>query len=755
MLGRDPGRDTAGSGGAAPLDRVSLLHPVLFALEHALGRLWMSFGIEPAAFLGYSLGEYVAACLAGVLELEDALAVVAERARLVEEAAGGGPAGAMLAIPEGEETLRTRLGPDLSVAAVNGPAMTVVAGPAEAVAELEQRLVSAGVAGRRLPARHAFHTPALEPCAAPLAETLARVDLRPPRVPVVSNVSGTWLADAEATDPGYWARHLVSPVRFGAGLSTLLGARHRAFVEIGPGQGLGSLVVQQSEAESAGGPVVVPSLPAAFDGRDDVELLLRSLSRLWLAGVTPGDGLWAGEARRRVHLPTYPFERRRFWIDPPARTGDDPDAAPATPPAGEDRGAARIASVHDRPRVGTPYAEPATELERRVAEAWGEVLGIRRPGAHDDFFELGGNSLIVPQVLLRVRQSLALDHDLPVQALLQSPTVSSFARTLERMADEGPGAVPGSEAVDLWAESELEPEVRPAGETALPLRPERPTAVLLTGGTGFFGAFLLERLLQATSGRVYCLVRAEDREAGRARLEQALRGYGLWYPELAERIEPVPGDLTRPGLGLDPTVRDELATTVEAVYHAGAWVNFTYPYRTLAPANVDGTREALRFAATGAPKPFHFVSSIAVFAPGSLGPGGIAYEDSPLEATEGLFSGYAETKWVAERLVAEAGRRGLPVTVHRPGVIGGSARTGAGNPRDLVWNLLKGCIQLGLVPRGIGLADVAPADYVAGALVHASLRPESAGKAFHYPNPHPTPWDDVFAAVAKLGYRLR
>ncbi|HSL84780.1 MAG TPA: thioester reductase domain-containing protein, partial [Thermoanaerobaculia bacterium] len=249
--------------------------------------------------------------------------------------------------------------------------------------------------------------------------------------------------------------------------------------------------------------------------------------------------------------------------------------------------------------------------------------------------------------------------------------------------------------------------------------------------------------------------RAEDEAAGAARLEEALRTYRLWDPELSGRIVPVPGDLVRPLMGLPEESFRRLAGEVEAVYHAGAWVNFTYPYTTLAPGNVGGTVEALRLAATGEPKPFHFVSSIAVFAPGSVADDGLAYEDSDLPATEGLFSGYAETKWVAERLVREAGERGLPVTIHRPGVIGGGARTGAGNPRDLAWNLLKGCIELGAAPRGIGTADVAPADSVAAALVEVTRQRGSAGRAFHYPNPRPTPWDRLFDGAEAAGFPLR
>ncbi|HSL83953.1 MAG TPA: acyltransferase domain-containing protein, partial [Thermoanaerobaculia bacterium] len=473
MLGRS--EVEAGAAGEAAerlsrgLSRVGTLHPALFAVEVALARLWAGRGVEPAAAIGYSLGEYVAACLAGVMSFEDGLRVVAERARLIEERCGEG---AMLAVPLTEEATRERLadGP-LSVAAINGPGLTVVAGPTEAVAELGERLAAEGTPGRRLPARHAFHTAAMAPAAGPLAEALGRIELRPPEAPFVSNVTGAWITAEEATDPGYWARHLTSPVRFAEGLETLFAAGHRTFVELGPGQALGSLVHQRaggpgpgSEGDPAEGQaVVVPTLRAGFERRPDLDRLLRSAGRLWLAGVPlhdpadrvpPASGLWRGEARRRLHLPTYPFERRSYWIDPPAAPAPGAEAALAG--AGTGAGAAAserpsgLASVHERPRLGTPYAEPEGELERTLAGVWRRMLGIERVGAHDDFFELGGNSLLGPQVLFQVREAVGIE--LPVPALLQAPTVARLARLVERARAEGAAAAMESGAVDLREE---------------------------------------------------------------------------------------------------------------------------------------------------------------------------------------------------------------------------------------------------------------------------------------------------------------
>lgn len=310
------------------LGRTALVHPAVFAVDYALASLWQEWGIRPWAMIGYSLGEYVAACLAGVLSLEDALAVVAERARLVDEL----PAGAMLAVPlpEGEiEPLLAREA-ELSACAVNGPGLSVVGGPPAAVARVERRLADRGVSSRRLRTRHAFHSRMMEPVLGELSRLMAGVALAPPKIPFISNTTGTWITDREATDPGYWAQHLRRTVRFGEGLETLMArgaGGSLAVLEVGPGQLLGTLAKQHPCR--AAGLVTVASLPgrSRISGPEDEQAqLLGALGRLWLAGVAPD---WSGfarrERRRRLPLPTYPFERQRFLLELGAGT------APATP----------------------------------------------------------------------------------------------------------------------------------------------------------------------------------------------------------------------------------------------------------------------------------------------------------------------------------------------------------------------------------------------------------------------------------------
>jgi amino acid adenylation domain-containing protein len=295
---------------AERLEQTALAQPALFVVEYALARLWMAWGVRPEAMLGHSLGEYVAACLAGVFSLADALALVAERGRLMQ----GMPGGAMLAVPLPEAEVRPLLG-GLSLAAVNGPAMCVVAGEPGEIAALAERLVDRGLEGRRLHTSHAFHSASMEPVLDRFAAAFAGLRLHAPAIPFVSNLTGTWIRTEEATSPDYWVRHLRETVRFSNGLAVLFGRPGAVFLEVGPGRALTSLVRQHPSRPGA--PSVLASLPTAGDGRTADAAVLRTLGELWLAGVEiDWRGFHAGERRLRVPLPTYPFERRRYWVEP-------------------------------------------------------------------------------------------------------------------------------------------------------------------------------------------------------------------------------------------------------------------------------------------------------------------------------------------------------------------------------------------------------------------------------------------------------
>jgi non-ribosomal peptide synthase protein (TIGR01720 family) len=316
------------------LQQTALAQPALFIVEYALAQLWMEWGVRPVAMLGHSIGEYVAACLAGVFSWEDGLLLVATRGRLMQQL----PAGDMIAVPLSEDEARELLQArsDLSLAAINGASRCVISGPREAIDRLESELNSDGVECRRLHTSHAFHSSMMEPILSPFVDLLKNVRLRPPKIPYLSNLTGQWITAAEATAPAYWARHLRETVRFADGLGELLKKPDRILLEVGPGQTL-RVLARQHPALSAD-QVVLPSLPHAARSTTELAFMLGTLGRLWLAGKRlDWSKLHTRQQRRRVSLPTYSFDRQRYWIEKKREARQPSRAADQTQPSAKER----------------------------------------------------------------------------------------------------------------------------------------------------------------------------------------------------------------------------------------------------------------------------------------------------------------------------------------------------------------------------------------------------------------------------------
>jgi acyl transferase domain-containing protein len=305
------------------LDRTAVAQPALFLVEYALARLWMSWGIVPAGMIGHSLGEYVAACLSGVLTFPEALELVALRGALMQAQPSGAMLAVALPVADLERWLRDT-GDTISLAAINAPEACTVSGPAKSIAELAAALQAKGHQARWLHTSHAFHSAMMEPVLDRFAEAVRRLPLRPPGLPYLSNLTGRWITAEEAVSPDYWVRHLRQPVQFGAAVTEVLRSETRVFLEVGPGRILSGFVRQHAGlAASTGGAAleVITSLPHPQERESAAQGVLRALGRLWVLGV-PID--WAtfheGQKRHKVSLPTYPFERQRYWVEPTSRS---------------------------------------------------------------------------------------------------------------------------------------------------------------------------------------------------------------------------------------------------------------------------------------------------------------------------------------------------------------------------------------------------------------------------------------------------
>ncbi|MBR0646741.1 type I polyketide synthase, partial [Plastoroseomonas hellenica] len=422
--------------GETPEDADAIRHtllaqPAIFAVEYALAQLWLARGVTPAAMIGHSIGEFVAATLAGVMTLEAAIGLVAARGRLMEAL----PGGAMLAVRLPEAELLPLLADGVDLAGVNAPALCVAAGPHEAIAALEQVLEQRGAGYRRLHTSHAFHSAMMEPAVGPLAEAAAAIPFAAPTLPYVSTVTGEWITEAEALAPDYWARHARATVRFAAALQTLRARMpEAALLEVGPGQVLGTLARQGAGREA--GLVVAASLPDPGADTSDLDTMAAALGRLWVSGA---EIAWPARPDcRRVPLPSTPFERTRHWIDAPS----------SRRPATESTTVAPLPALEIPPMSDTRLATAQAGIVAAIEALSGEAMPAGE--TETSFLELGYDSLFLSQLAqqLRTRFSVPLSFRQLTGELCNLATLGAFvAEALpQQAAAPAPVAVPAPAA---------------------------------------------------------------------------------------------------------------------------------------------------------------------------------------------------------------------------------------------------------------------------------------------------------------------
>lgn len=479
----------------ALLKQTRYTQPALFITSYALVKLLASWQIKPDRMIGHSIGEYVAACVAGVFSLADALTLVVKRGELMQQMQPG----QMLSVPLSVAEIQPFLNAEIWHCVQNSPTSQVLGGSATAIAALQQQLDQQQISATLLHTSHAFHSGMMDPALTDFTAVLASLSLQPPRIPFISNLSGTW-AGAEVSTVAYWADHLRNTVRFADGISTLLADNPaQLFLEIGPGQTLSSLVRSQSLGQA----ISVSGMPHPRQVAETSQQLQLLLATMWAAGQPMAFSSWyQGERRARLCLPTYPFETKRYWIDqapagnrtfrpdfvlsaqasqlPPAQpvaqgmlrlewqADDTATALPAEvwqqlqaleqdvsqrlshllapyaavksagielkfqgcTPGGEHAVATMAqAATHSRPHGAAPYIAAQTELQQILVQQWQEVLGYSPVGIHDNFFEVGGHSLMAAALVTRMRKHF--DFEVPLRELLETPTIAELAELLE------------------------------------------------------------------------------------------------------------------------------------------------------------------------------------------------------------------------------------------------------------------------------------------------------------------------------------
>jgi acyl transferase domain-containing protein len=420
------------AGASETISQPEFALPAMFIVEYALARLWMHWGIKPSGLIGHSYGEFVAAALAGMFNLDDAVCLASDRGRLMQKL----PRGAMLSVRLPEVKARGLLTGELSIASVNSSVSSVISGPCEEIEELEHVLADRKIGSRRLPVPFAYHSSAIDSILPEYEAMIDHLALQDPAIPLISNLTGTWIEPGQATSAKYWMVQMRHSVQFARGLDTLLNGRPALLLEVGPNQVLTTMARQHLGRHSD--TAAFPSLPNQQTELDH-STLLTTLGNLWVNGFEADwDSFYSYERRRRLATPTYPFERKRYWVemslDSAVMNSKKTESSPIEP-AGESLIQATPAPAKSnggyavqRDEMDHAYVAPRNAIEEGLAAIWAEVLGLEGIGMQDNYFELGGDSLLATQMFSRISQTFSIDISL--EKVLFNQTIAELSREI-------------------------------------------------------------------------------------------------------------------------------------------------------------------------------------------------------------------------------------------------------------------------------------------------------------------------------------
>jgi thioester reductase-like protein len=392
---------------------------------------------------------------------------------------------------------------------------------------------------------------------------------------------------------------------------------------------------------------------------------------------------------------------------------------------------------------------PVTSEEKQIAQIWKDLLSIDEVGVEDSFFDLGGDSISVVQMIAKVRK--LFDVPISLRKVFKVPTISSLtAHIAGKQNVKVVGGLQNLTDEEMLLESQLPDDIG-AEANAVPARDKNFNHILLTGGTGYTGAFLLRELIDQSDARIWVIVRAANQDEALQRILANLDQYGLLQTGDEHRIYGIPGDLGKPYLGVNHQTYAELSQHIEMIVHNAAISSYAMPYKQLKPTNVLGTLEVLRLAGRVKVKPIHYISSLSVF-PGHKGE--TIYPEEPLEKPDGLVGGYRQTKWVSDRLIHLAGQRGIPYNIYRPGQITGAQNTGACSTDTYLNAAIKSCIQLKSELDFDVMLEISPVDFCAKSVAHIALSGQHRNQIFHITDSPPVPWHEVIKMLRIYGYSI-
>lgn len=715
------------------INQTNFAQPVIFIFEYALAKLLIFWGIKPSAMIGHSFGEYTAACMAGVLSLEDALYLVYTRGKLMQSL----PKGSMLSVSESEERLRELIGDKLSIAAVNGQASCVLSGEDEEIEAIEGQLRDYGYKTSRLHTSHAFHSYMVEPILNEFREKLSKIKFNSASIPYVSNLNGKWISDKDIFDNEYWVKHLRSTVRFNDGLLELMKNTNNIYLEVGPGKTLSSLTKQLQDREKKS--YAISTVKHPKEAQSDTECLLNALGCLWLLNVDiDWRAFYSEERRNRVALPTYPFEKKYFYID---------SAVPRSTSKQETDKAPKQYKVYKRAESDSEYIAPRNEKEQKIIQVFEQVIGINRIGINENFFEIGGDSIKVMEVVAKLKK----DYRIHVNDVFTYPNAAELAKNISVSEDnlemlvERLKSIEAAPAVAALEESAIQKDLEAYRKNIevyrkLDVREAISYSnILLTGSTGYLGVFLLRELLTETAARLHLIIRGNSIEEATSRVIDRMNYYfgSTLYQMHKERITVYTGDLAEQHLGLSEDTYKNLCEEIDCIIHSAGNVSHFGRYQESYKANVETTRALIELAKLGRQKAFNHISTLAVGAGNIENVDVSIFTEYDCDINQHSEAVYPKSKLEAEKLLIKERANGVNVNIFRLGNILFDSTTGKfqdNKEQNAVYTIMKSFIKLGIMPRDSSNITITCVDFISKAIVLLFNKAALQNETYHIEN---------------------